>query len=206
MSRIAELEAQLALEKKKEQLYKWEEYLNKSEKYLKSIVGKCYMRPYQNGRFTMFKVKGYKPHYYVTTNGFNGDWHPSRWFELEVTKSINCSVEDSTGKYFRPEVKYINFSFIAIKGRKKDNLVLSKIDVVNYEEEKYTRLDSEIREFGKLSYESGVPDFDSSLLNFQMGLKECSEEMLNAAIEIAEDNVRKTKEFWETWQPIIKKS
>ena len=206
MSRIAELEAQLAIEKKKEQLDKWEVYLNKSETYLKSIVGKCYMRPYQNGRFIMFRVKGYKANYYAITNGFNGDWHPSRWFELEVTKSISCSVEDSTGRYFRPEVRYIDFTFTSIRGRKKDKLVLSKIDFINYEEEKYTYLDSEIREFGKLSYESGIPDLDSSLLNFQMGLKECSEEMFNAAVEIAEDNVKKTKEFWETWQPIIKKS
>jgi hypothetical protein len=204
MEDIKQLEAKLAAAKKLQAEQAWEEYLNETEAYLKSLVGKTFMRPYQNGRFILFKVSGYDTKYYIDRNGWNGDWSPSRWFELKSTQSIDCSVKDSSGRYFRPQVKYSNLRFNKITGKSKDKIETSNLDLINYNEEKYSYLPREVKEFGKLSYEKDVPNFREDWGNFNVFLREVPEEMWLTAKKIADENIMKTKKFWDKYESLIR--
>jgi hypothetical protein len=205
METVQELEDRLILLKKKEQQSYWEKYLNETEEYLKSLVGKTFIKHYSNGGFCMFKVSGYHTQYYIERNGFYGDWSPSRWFELESTAMINCRVADNSGNWFRGGVSYNEMKFKIIRGKSKDSVEVSKLDLVDFEKEKYTYLPSEIREFGKLSYEEGEPNFIRDRSNFSVFLREAPEGMWEEAKRIADQNLRETEMFWNKYQPIINK-
>lgn len=206
MKDIKTLELELSKAKKIQQQKDWEKYLDQCESYLKGIVGKTFMKWYQNGCFIIFKVNGYEPKYYADRNGWNGNWHPSRWFELKSTQSINCRVKDSSGKYFRPEVKYSNFKFNVVTGKSKNQIETMRLDFVDYETEKYTYLPSEVREFGKLQYYKEIPDFIEELSNFKMFLREAPEGMFEEAKKIADENIMKTKQFWDKYENKIQNS
>ena len=203
MEEIKKLELKLAAAKRKKEQEEWEEYLNESKSYLLSLVNKTFMKLHANGRFTMFKVVGFKEQYYIDRNGMDGSWHPSRWFELTCTKSITCSVANDLGDYFRPGIEYQDFKFIKVTGKSKNNISLSKIEYVDYLEEKYTYLDTDVRTFGKIAYKENTPLSDRSLSNFRMFLREAPEGMFEEAEKIAKENILKTKEFWKKYQPII---
>lgn len=206
MDNIRELEIQLEAAKKEKQKLEWEEYLNTTEEYLKGLVGKTLMRPYQNGRFIIFKINEYNTHHYADREGAYGQFAPLRWFELKSSAAINCNVKDSSGRWFRPEVKYINLQFNKITGRNKDKIETSSLDLIDYEDEKYTFLPEEVRSFGKLSYDEKIPNFKRDLSNFSMYLREVPEEMWLEAKKIADENIMKTKLFWDKYEPIIKQS
>jgi hypothetical protein len=204
MNKIKELEAQLQAAKKEQQKLEWEEYLNTTEKYLKSLIGKTFMRPYQNGRFIMFKVSSYSTQYYIDKDGFYGQFSPFRWFELKSSSSINCNVKDSSGRWFRPEIKYTNLQFNRITGKNKNKVETSGLDLIDYENEKYTSLPEEIRVFGKLSYNEGIPNFKRDINDFSVFLREVPENMWKEAKKIADENIIKTKLFWDKYESIIK--
>ncbi len=206
MTEIEVMEKELAIAKKLQKQKEWEKYLDECERYLKSIVGKTFMRWYQNGCFILFKVEQYDTKYYVDRNGWNGDWNPSRWFELKSTQSINCRVADDTGKYFRPEVKYSNFKFNIITGKSKNQIETMKLDFVDYVDEKYTYLPSEVREFGKLQYDKGIPDHDNAISNFKFLLREAPQGMWEDAKKIADENIMSTKKFWDKYESKVKNS
>jgi hypothetical protein len=206
MDTIKELEAKLNLAKTKKQQEDWETYLNETEEYLKSLVGKTFVKHYSNDGFCMFKVSGYHTQYYADRNGFNGQWSPSRWFELESTAMINCRVADSNGNWHRGGISYNEMKFKIVKGKAKDSVEVSKLDLIDFEEEKYTYLPSEIRVFGKLSYESiDKPNFIRDRGNFSVFLREAPKGMWEEAKRIADLNLKETEMFWDTYQPIVNK-
>lgn len=205
MNKVERLKKELAVAEKLQKQEEWEKYIDETEEYLKTLVGKTFMRPYQNGRFILFKVVGYNTQYYADRNGWNGDWSPSRWFELKSTQSINCNVRDSSGRYFRPEVKYTNFQFNKITGKHKDKIETSSLDLIDYNEEKYSYLPTEVREFGKMSYVNNKPNFDIDMHNFSVYLREVPKGMWEEAKKIADENIMKTKIFWDKYEPIINK-
>lgn len=197
---IERLTKKLSDLKKKQEQEEWEKYLNETEEYLKSLIGKTFMRPYQNGRFIMFKVKNYRTSYYIDRSGFNGQWSPSRWFELESSATINCSVKDRDGNYHRPEIKYTNLVFNKVTGKSKNRIETSGLDLINHETEKYYYLPTEVREFGKISYEEGVPNFQRDRHDFGVFLREVPEQMWLDAKAIADENIMKTYKFWDKYQ------
>ena len=202
---IKELEAELDSIKKIEQKDNWEKHLNETEDYLKSLIGKTFVKHYSNGGFCIFKVSGYKTSYYMDRDGFYGQWSPSRWFELESTAMINCRVADNTGRWFRGGIQYNNMKFKVIKGKSKDNIEVSKLDLVDFEKERYAQLPSEIREFGKLSYEAkDKPNLIRDINDFSVFLREAPEGMWKEAKKIADQNLIDTKKFWDKYEPKIK--
>ena len=202
---IKQLEEELANAKKVEQQNEWETYLNETEEYLKSLVGKTFVKHYSNGGFCMFKVSGYKTSYYADRDGFYGQWSPSRWFELESTAMVNCRVADSSRNWFRGGIHYNNLKFKVVKGKSKDSIEISKLDLVDFEKEKYSYLPSEIREFGKLSYESkDKPNFIRDRDNFSTFLREAPEGMWEEAKRIADQNLIDTKKFWDIYEPKVR--
>jgi hypothetical protein len=205
METVKELEAKLASLKKKEEQDNWEKYLNETERYLKSLVGKTFLRHYSNGEFYMFKISGYDTKYYIDKNGFNGQWSPSRWFELESTAMINCRVADNKGQWFRGRISYNEMKFKVVRGKAKDTVEVSKLDLVDFEKEKYTHLPSEIREFGKMSYENGEPNFERDKHDFSVCLREVPKGMWEEAKRIADQNLKETEMFWEKYQPVVNK-
>ena len=202
---VKELEAELDLAKKKEKQDAWEKYLTKTEDYLKSLIGKTFLRHYSNGGFCMFKVSGYKASYYIDREGFYGQWSPSRWFELESTAMINCRVADNKGNWYKGGISYNDMKFKVLKGKSKDSVEISKLDLVDFTKEKYTYLPSEIREFGKISYSYGIPDFEIEKDNYSTFLREAPEGMWEEAKRIADQNLIQTELFWSKYQPIINK-
>jgi phenolic acid decarboxylase len=205
METVKELEAKLALVRKKEEKDNWEKYLNETENYLKSLVGKTFIKHYSNGGFCMFKVSNYHTQYYADRNGFSGQWFPSRWFELESTAMINCRVADNKGQWFRGGISYNEMKFKVLRGKAKDSVEVSKLDLVDFEKEKYTYLPSEIREFGKMSYENGKPNFERDKSDFSVFLREAPEGMWEEAKRIADQNLKETELFWSKYQPIVNK-
>jgi hypothetical protein len=205
METVQELEAKLASAKKKEQQEKWETYLNETEEYLKSLVGKTFIRHTSNGGFCMFKVSGYHTQYYIDRDGFYGQWSPSRWFELQSTAMITCRVADNKGHWFRGGISYNEMKFKVVRGKSKDSIEISKLDLVDFGKEKYSYLPEEVRVFGKMSYESGEPNFNVERNNFSVFLREAPEGMWEEAKRIADQNLKETELFWNKYQPIVNK-
>jgi len=205
METVKELEAKLTSAKRKEEQKNWEKYINQTEKYLKSLVGKTFIKHYSNGGFCMFKVSGYYTQYYADRNGFNGQWSPSRWFELESTTMINCRVADNKGHWYRGGISYNEMKFKIVRGKAKDTVEVSKLDLVDFEKEKYTHLPSEIREFGKMSYENGEPNFERDRNSFSVFLREAPKGMWEEAKKIADQNLKETELFWNKYQPVVNK-
>lgn len=173
--------------------------LKQTECYLKSLIGKTFMRPYRNGKFILFKVMGHETVVYLERKN-----SPSRYFRLKFTQFINCSVKDSSGRYFRPGVKYTNLQFNKITGKNKNKVETSDLDLIDYSTERYSYLPSEVSEFGKISYDSGIPNFKNDLSTFSLFLREVPEAMWKDAKKIADENIIKTKLFWDKYEPLIK--
>lgn len=51
-----------------------------------------------------------------------------------------------------------------------------------------------------------IPNFKRDLSNFSMYLREVPKEMWLEAKKIADENIMKTKLFWDKYEPIIKQS
>lgn len=200
---VKDLEAKLTLAKKKEQQEAWEKHLDETETYLKSLVGKTFVKHYSNGGFCIFKVNGYKTSYYIDRDGFYGQWSPSRWFELESTSMINCRVADNSGRWFRGGIQYNNLKFKVIKGKSKDSIEVSKLDFIDLEKEK-SYIPKEIRVFGKISYEEGIPNFGRDRNDFSVFLREAPEGMWEEAKRIADQNLVETTKFWDKYESKIR--
>lgn len=198
---VAELEKKLSKAKEKESQKVWDEYLNETEEYLRSLVGKTFVRHHSSYSFGIFKVKGYIPQYYIDRNGMDGSWSPSRWFELTCSAMINCHVSDQKGRYYRPHVRYIDITFNLIK---KKSIKTEPLDYINYDSENYACVPDEIKEFGKLSYKEGKPDYIRDWNNFSVCLREAPPGMWEAAKDLADQNIIATKKFWDIYQPIVR--
>jgi hypothetical protein len=199
---VEELEKQLAKAKEKKAQDDWKEYLNHCEIYFKSLIGKAFIRYHSSNSFSLFKVKGFVPQYYINRNGMNGSWHPSRWFQLTCSAMINCTVSDHRGRYYKPHIRYQDMRFNLIK---KKDIKTESIDYIDFNENEYARVPDQISEFGKVSYETLTPDFQRELFDFQVYLRDAPPGMWEAAKELADQNIIATKKFWDIYQPIINK-
>lgn len=118
---------------------------------------------------------------------------------------INCSVADHAGHWWRGGISYNEMKFKIIRNKTKDTVEVSKLDLVDLEKEKYTYLPSEIREFGKMSYENGEPNFERDRNDFSVFLREAPKGMWEEAKKIADQNLKDTVLFWDKYQPIVNK-
>lgn len=198
MNEIQKLEEELAALKKVEEKEKWEEYLKRCEEYLKSIVGKTFMKWYFSNSFVIFKVCGYNEQYYMDKNGFYGQWFPSRYFKLTSTKAIFCTIPNKHSH--KPSINYHKLKFNVVTGKNKDTVETTKLNMIDYADAKYSFLPDEVSFFGKIAYDENKPLFDDSLLDFQVGLREAPEGMWEAAKKIADQNIIQTKEFWDEFE------
>lgn len=196
---IEQLEQELAKAKQEVMKASWEGYFSKAKPYLESIVGKVFIKWSNGSALTIFKVKAVKEAY-TTREGARGDWGPPRWFEVTASAIISCRVADVGGQYFRPSIKFSKLKF----NIKKDNEVeTSDISLFDLENELYTR--DRVLDFGRKSYDDRIPFYDRDLDEFKIGLREVPEEVYLEAKKIAEDNVLKTKLFWDKYGPGIRK-
>lgn len=93
MNKIKQLEKQLELAKKDKDRKDWKRYLNQTEAWIKTLVGKSFIKLYSGKSLCIFRVSGYTKKYYTDIAGFYGDWHQSRWFEWDV---FNIAVSNAT--------------------------------------------------------------------------------------------------------------
>lgn len=202
MKTVEELTKELELAKKKRSQEEWESHLKQAEEYLNSLVGKTFIKYYSNGGLIMFKVKGFKQQHYLE-QGMYGQFTPNRWFELIISSYITCRVSDDSGKWFRPEVKYSNFKFLTNRRKPQTLTEVADLRFVDSEKEQYVHAPDEIVVFGKQSH-SGDINLQRDISNFKEFLREAPIGMWEAAVEIANDNIEKTKLFWEKFQPKVR--
>jgi hypothetical protein len=199
MRTVEEIEKELADAKRSELEASWKEYLGKTTLYLQSIVGKCFIKWSCNQTFSIFKVSGFKEAY-TTRLGAREDWGPDRFFTVTASASITCRIADQRGNWFKPSVKFSKFKFNVVNGNEIETSELCLMDLDN---EKYIR--NTVMEFGRKSYNERIPFYDKELEDFKWGLREVPEEVYLEAKSIAEDNILKTKSFWDKHSTMIRK-
>lgn len=167
---ISELEQKLALAKLKDQREKFKEAESQTLEYLHSLVGKCFIKNSQCYQNLIFEVKevGKK---LVNQNG-------SQLLEISLITSRIISIVAPAQKDKR---KIPTSCF-------RSNLIATSIQNSEYFEHEETKF--------KLNYTTENHfDFQESVSNFRMYMKEISREAFEAAMEIVSENEKKSVEF-----------
>lgn len=199
---IKELEKQLAAAKKQELYSKWETYLTKVKVKLDQLVGKSIINWYRNGAFTICKVTGVKEKYYIDEVGYNGQFSPKRWLEIEKTGFFDCRVADDRGVFYQPGISTgsYNYEFTKVKNSK---LIISKLD---FQE---TSCLADIQNSFKVGYTeyekySEDPSYDRALESITLFARIAPDGMYEDAKTIYLEHVQKTKDFWVKFEDSIK--
>lgn len=212
MKSSQELQKELDIIKRKELKEKWEVYLDRVKKYINNLKGKALISHYRNGGFIIYKVLGYEEHYYATREGFNGTWGPCRWLEIKTSSYINCHVADDKGRWYGGKIDHNNncgnFKALVYKNKSyPKELEISKIEF-NEISANGCSLTSicDIVKIGYTEYEEyrEDPNYDRALDRFTLFTQLAPEGMWEAAKSIADDNLVKTKNFWEVFEPKCK--
>lgn len=204
--KIKELKKELERVEKEKEKERWEEYLNKLENFLRKLKGKCILKWTMNGQFVMFKVDGYKEQYYAgNRNGFFGNWHPSRYFEIKTSRMVVCSVANDRGDWFRPGISVDSLlGRFKIFTNKKGVAELSKLNV--YEGGPDGTCDGDLKsifKIGLIEYENNSPNHDKVLDYFMSSTFVIPEEIIQHAVNIHNEHVKQTKEFWLKYEQTI---
>lgn len=206
MSTVKQLEKKLADAKKKELKERWEVYLNRVKSFLDKMIGRTVISHYSNGGFILYKIIGYEEQYYGYREGFNGSWSPCRWIEVTTSAYIHCRVADNRGNWFRGMIEHEGLQFKAkvVRGKDKSNLEFSKIELNdNTLSKEVLSTISKISKIGYTEYKEyrEDPNYSRAMDSFLTFTQEAPEGMWEAAKQIADDNLKKTMEFWKVFEP-----
>lgn len=211
---IKALEKELA-DKKRAALYeKWENYLTKLKAQLELLKGKTILAWSQNGVFTMFQVSNIKEQYYIDREGFNGQWSPKRWLEIETDGHFLCRVADDKGRWFHPGVQQVGsyHSFrVATKTKSRDK-TMATIDIskmVFHEESLNDSVSAELASIYKVGFTeykeySEDPSYTRALDFLTMFAHVVPNELYDAAKAIHERHLQDTINFWKQFEPAVK--
>lgn len=209
MSRITELENELAEIKKVELKTVWDTYLTKIKKFILSIQGRTIIHHTSNGGFILYKILDVEEKYYIDREGFKGQWSPCRWLEIKTSSYLNCSVADDRGNWYKGGINHngvTTFKTMVYKNRSfPKELEMAKIDFVDasVNDNCCATLNRSVRiGYSEYTEYKNSPDYDRAMDQFLMFTQLAPEGMWEAAKAIADDNFAKTKSFWETYQPL----
>lgn len=216
MRSVEEIEKELLEAKKKELYNKWEIYLTNLKDKLELLKNKTILSWYQNGKFTIFKVKNVEEKHYIDREGFYGQWSPKRWLEIQTESYLVCSVADSSGRWYKPGISNVEpdkfvFKYISKKNKyKKDTeLFLSKI---SFEDSSlnsscYESM-SKIYKVGFTEYEEYKedPSYDRALDFLRMFTYIVPDEIFEKAEKIHNEHIKQTMEFWKLYEEKINNS
>ena len=221
MNLIQEKERELAELKRKTTQESWDSYMEKTKVFLDKLKGRVLLSWTQNGAFYMYKVIGYKEMYYANCEGFNGQWSPRRWFELETTAYLTFRVPYADGKFFKQippkidenswftdfDVPHACTRLIRVKGKHKDSLVFPKFVMIEGELNRTSCAEANnIVTLGKVEYDTNVPDYANFLHNF-CGFTVIMENdsIFMKALEIHKRQVLEVLEFYKEFEKDLNK-
>jgi hypothetical protein len=217
MTEIEIKEKEIQILKNKQNQENWEKYLTKLKIFLEKLKDKTIISWTSNGRFYMFKIINYHEKYYIDGSGFNGQWNPKRWYELETTGCLNFTVpyyDGTVHKHAPPKIEenvwfndsvHVPFGctkLVKIKSKKKDQIIFPKFYFSDLEMIK--SCSSEINQMvtlGKLAYETNVPDYDKTLYDF-FGFKQLlkNDSIFEKALEIHKEHTLKVLNFYNSFK------
>lgn len=209
MKTVQEIEKELALAKKLELKLKWEIYLDQVKSFMDKLVGKTIINHYSNGGFNLYKVIGYKEQYYIDRDGWDGQWSPCRWIEIQTSSYITCKVADNKGRWYNhsgvshPDIS--SFKAITYKGKSfPKDMQMSKIEFneMQVSEDVCSTIANSIK-VGFTEYKEYTedPNYDRALQGFTLFSQLAPKGMWERAKEIADEHFMKTKLFWEEFEP-----
>jgi hypothetical protein len=217
MTEIEIKEKEIQILKNKQNQENWEKYLTKLKIFLEKLKGKTIISWTSNGKFYIFKIINYHEKYYVDGSGFNGQWNPRRWYELETTGCLNFTVPyyDSTiHKHAPPKIEentwfndsvHVPFGctkLVKIKGKKKDQIIFPKFYFSDLEMIKSCSVEiNQMVTLGKLAYETNVPDYDKTVYDF-FGFKQLlkNDSVFEKALEIHKEHTLKVLNFYNSFK------
>ena len=210
MDNIQKLEAELDQAKKAANNLAWENYLIEMRETLNKLRNKTILSWWRNGAFAIYQVKDVIENH-DTANGFFGQWHPSKWFELTSNTHITCHIPDSDKVWWKPKTEQSTdiqkLKFIKLPKLVGNLLEIAKIDFQDLSINKTGCGD--ILNVVKIGYDeytnkTDTPIAHRSLHNLFHSSYIVPDIIYEKAHEIHMDNVRKTIEFWRVYEKEIK--
>lgn len=199
---IKELEKELSIAKGKHLKAKWDVYFERIKKFVMGLEGKTLMSHYRNGSFILYKVLGYEEHSHVG---------PKKWIEIHTTGYIDCNVADNRGNWFRGHIEHqgsLQFKAKVYKNKTFPKILeMAKIEWNDHEVSDCCLVTTS--ETVKIGYDEAKqdtedPSYDRALDRLLSFTQIAPEGMWEAAKAVADDNLLKTKAFWDEFEPKCK--